>query len=316
MKFFSIILFLLSFAVAQTQTVPSLESSADSDTANTTVNTDTARTFYPERLAVVGGSIVLGYTAAWYYLFRDGWWDQSVALNMEGQYHDFHYATNLDKFGHFYTGVLFGEVFTQAYDWVGLTPFQSVLWAGITLGATQIIVELKDGFSPYGYSIYDAAAGTLGGFYAMGKRYIPAMKYVDYKFAYWRNSEAYWDLGDGTSNHLFTDDYPNQTHWLSFKIAKMLPSNVAQHYPDWLAFAFGWGITAERYTYDDFDKGRYEFYLSIDYDLEGLFKPKQTWAKNIVTILNHIKLPAPAVRLCPNAKFYPIMPIHAFSVSF
>jgi hypothetical protein len=204
----------------------------------------------------------------------------------------------------------------MSYEWAGFSPFASVFWAGVTIGSTQILIELKDGFSPYGYSIYDAMAGTLGGFYAMGKRYIPAMQYVDYKFSYFPNSSVYQDnlkknggevLEDGrkTGNGVSVDDYYNQTHWTSFKVAKMLPSGAREYYPEWLAFAFGMGV-------DDYL--HYEYYFSLDYDFEAILKPKQTWVKNLATLLNLVKFPAPAIRLGSNAKFFPLHPWYGFSV--
>ncbi|MDR2579820.1 MAG: hypothetical protein LBC85_02360 [Fibromonadaceae bacterium] len=262
----------------------------------------------PVRLAIISGSIAASYAAIYYALLKEGWWpggEHARPFNFQGFHNDMHYASNLDKFGHFYAGAIFGEIFTMSYDWVGMSPFASTLWAGITLGVTQILVEFKDGFSPYGYSIYDAMAGCLGGFYAMGKRFIPAMQYVDYKWAYWPNSSVYWDeVRADNDNGIFVDDYPNQTHWLSFKVGQMLPSNAK-----WLAFAFGWGIDETRYE-ERWDGYIYEFYLGLDYDLHEIFKPKKTWSKNLVTILNFAKLPAPTVRLGKRLEFFPFYPLH------
>ena len=286
----------------------------------------------PMRLALIGSGIAATYTVIYLVFLREGWWSNATlnSFNFENEQQDFLYASNLDKFGHFYTGVVFGELFAMSYDWVGMSPFASTLWAGITLGFTQIAVEFKDGFTPYGYSIYDAMAGTLGGFYAMGKRFIPAMQYVDYKWTYWPNYSGYWDDvrkqggemqggkltgGDG----VFVDDYygGNQTHWLSFKVAKMLPESAKTNYPQWLAFAFGLGIDDGRFAAEN-HKSRYEFYASLDYDLEAIFNPQKTWSKNLVKMLNFVKFPAPAVRFGgrDGAKFFPFHPWNGFYVIF
>jgi hypothetical protein len=287
----------------------------------------------PTRLAIIGGSIATSYTAAYLIFLKEGWWAKSEPFKFEPLSNDFYYASNLDKFGHFYTGALFSELFAMSYDWVGMSPFASSLWAGITVSFTQILVEFKDGFAPYGYSVWDAAAGTLGGFYAMGKRYIPAMQYIDYKFIYFPNYKGYWrdtkanggeNMGGPLtgSEGVFVDDYygGNQTHWLSFKVAKMLPSEAREYYPQWLALAFGLGIDNGRYERKkengSYGKSRYEFYASLDYDAEAIIHPQQTWSKNIVKILNLIKFPAPAVRFGSNAKFFPLHPMYSFSVSF
>jgi len=297
-RLFIAFLFLFSFSYSQTQ-----------DSVEYEINTG--------RLAVITGSIALSYTAIYIVYLKEGWWADATPFSFKD---DFEYASNLDKFGHFYTGVIFGHLFTMSYDWVGMSPFASTFWAGITLGLTQIAIEFKDGFSPYGYSKWDAVAGTLGGFYAMGKRFIPAMQYVDYKFVYWRNNKEYWKLdgedkggsltgGDG----VWVDDYygGNQTHWLSFKVGKFMP-----HYMEWFAFAFGWGIDDKRFD-SNYGRSRYEYYISPDYDLEAIFRPQETWSKNLVTILNHVKWPAPVLRFYPKPKLFPIHPLgFGFNVPF
>jgi len=300
MKFLSSLLF--SFSIALSQNLD-------------TISTDTLEysneyRIKPARLAIVGGSIAAGYATVYFALLKDGWWNKVQPFRFEPLNSDMNYASNLDKFGHFYAGSVIGELLTMSYDWAGMEPFASTLWAGVTVGATQIIIEFKDGFSPYGYSVWDAMAGTLGGFYAMGKRFIPAMQYVDYKFSYWPNSSGYWDehRKQGKTGIWFDDYYGgNQTHWLSFRVPQISP----------FALAFGWGLH-DPYVGGEpgWDKIRYGYYFSIDYDFNAIFRPQKTWSKNLITILNRIKFPAPAVRLHPDAKFFPLHPWYGFSVNF
>ncbi len=305
---------LLIFSLSYSQTNSAL-------LADTTAQDSVEYKIKPVRLAIIGGSIATSYIAIYAIYLKEGWWSEAAPFRFKN---DFEYASNLDKFGHFYTGVIFSELFTMSYDWVGMSPFASTLWAGITLGFTQILIEFKDGFSPYGYSTWDAVAGTLGGFYAMGKRFVPAMQYVDYKFAYWRNNREYWKVGGEDkggsltgADGVWVDDYygGNQTHWLSFKVGKMLPAGARDYYPGWLAFAFGWGIDDKRFD-PEYLESRYEFYFSLDYDLEAIFQPKRTWSKNLITILNHVKFPAPAVRVYPKGTFFPVHPMYGFRVGF
>ena len=270
----------------------------------------------PVRLAIVGGTIGALYTAAFIGIFKDGWWKYYEPFNFEPYKADMTYAVNMDKFGHFYAGVLFGEAFAYAYDWVGFSPFYATFWAAVTVGFTQIAIELKDGFSPYGYSVWDAASGTLGGFYAMGKRFIPAMQYVDYKWTYFPSRREYWNNVKDNENGIFTDDYPNHSHWLSFKVKKMLPSVAKPYWPGFLGLALGLAMDCKQYEPGKKMKdGGYEYYLSLDYDLEAIFNPGQTWSKNLVAVINHVKFPAPAVRFGENAKFFPLHPMYGFSVN-
>jgi len=267
----------------------------------------------PARLAVVAGTVGALYTAAFIGIFKDGWWKYYEPFNFQPYRDDMDYALNMDKFGHFYIGVLFGESFTYAYDWVGFSPFYATFWAAVTVGFTQIAIELKDGFSPYGYSVWDATSGTLGSLYAMGKRFVPAFAYIDYKFAYWPSRRYYWDevKNNPKEEGVFTDDYPNQSHWLSFKVKKMLPSAAKPYWPGFLGLAFGWAMDCKQYKGG---KGGYEYYMALDYDLEAIFSPSQTWGKNLLAIINHIKFPAPAVRFGENAKFF-LHPMYGFSVN-
>jgi len=277
---------------------------ANSQDLDSTVAGDTIK---PMRLVIIGSGVAAAYTGIYIALLKDGWWNEVKPFRFESLSSDMHYASNLDKFGHFYAGAVIGELLAMSYDWAGMNSFASTLWASITVGFTQIFIEFKDGFSPYGYSVWDAAAGTLGGLYAMGKRFIPAMQYVDYKFSYWPNSSEYWDVyrREGKTGIWFDDYYGgNQTHWLSFKIEKISP----------LALAFGWGLY-DVYVGGPCDRIRYGYYISLDYDFDAIFHPKKTWSKNLITILNHIKFPAPTIRLYPDAKFFPLHPMYGFSVN-
>ncbi|MDR2999724.1 MAG: YfiM family protein [Fibromonadaceae bacterium] len=311
----------------------------------------------PSKLAIVTGTTLAGYATIYLVYLKEGWWAESAPFSFEPLESDMNYASNLDKFGHFYAGALFSEIFAMSYDWTGMSPFASSLWAAATVSLTQILVEVKDGVSPYGYSVWDAAAGCLGSFYAMGKRFVPAMQYVDYKFAYWPNSSLYWDEinskgGEGWGGDLtggqgvFVDDYydGNQTHWLSFKVGKMLPSGARDYYPQWLAFAFGWGLDDGAYkdkngnliAYKDgngkvipykdengqqmipdrmWKDSRYEYYVALDYDLEAIFRPQKTWSKNLVTILNFVKFPAPAFRFGSSKERTKFFALHPWQLS-
>jgi len=256
------------------------------------------------RLAGVGALMGTSFAASYYLVLKNEWWNSS-----EGGFHfanDFDYAMNLDKGGHFFAGVAISEFFYEGYHWAGLSEFQSYLWAGVSAGVTHMGIDVKDGFSPeWGYSITDVVSGTVGGFWPMAERYVPAFKYFDYKWSYWINSQAYYNTSE---TDLFADDYVNQTHWLSFKVDRMLPRAMASYWPDWLAVAAGWGIDEGVYT-KGVGQGKHEFYIGPDWDLEGMFKPKQRWARKLVTDLNYIKLPMPTLQVYPYRKVHWAYPI-------
>lgn len=262
----------------------------------------------PIRLAGVASLATVSFIGSYYLVLKEGWWDSSGNdFHFEN---DFEYAKNIDKAGHFFSGVLLAEGFYDGFRWSGVSEFNSYLLAGSMASLTHVGIDVKDGFSPgWGYSVFDVLSGSLGGFYPMAKRYVPAFQYIDYKFSYWVNSTAYWDQpGDHTG--VFTDDYCNQTHWLSFKVNKLLPRAVEPYWPDVLAFAAGVSVQ------DTLFKGgagvkaaKREVFVGLDWDLEGLVKPKTPFAKRVVRYLNYIKLPAPTLQVYPERKMYWTYPI-------
>lgn len=263
---------------------------------------------HPWRLAGVASLATVSFVGSYYLVLKEGWWD-STGNHFHFE-NDFEYAKNIDKAGHFFSGVLLGEGFYDGFRWSGMSEFNAYLLAGSMAGLTHVGIDVKDGFSPqWGYSPFDVLSGTLGGFYPMAKRYIPAFQYIDYKFSYWVNSDAYWDQ-QGDHAGVFTDDYCNQTHWLSFKVNKMLPRAAEPYWPDFVAVAAGVSVQ------DTIFKGsagikaaKREVFVGLDWDLEGAIKPKSYFAKRVVRYLNYIKLPAPTLQVYPYRRVLWVYPI-------
>ena len=265
---------------------------------------DSLQKLSPLRLAAVASLTAGAFGAAYGLVFAKGWWDDEGShFHFEN---DFEYAHNLDKAGHFFAGVLLAEGFYQGYYWAGASEFQSYLFAGLSAMLTHVAIDTKDGYSPeWGFSICDVLSGTTGGFYPMAKRYVPGFNYIDVKWSYWKNSDAYYKQSD---TDVFTDDYVNETFWLSLKIYKMLPKAAQAYWPSWLAVAGGWSIDDGVFT-EGPGHGSSELYIALDYDWEGVFAPKERWARNLVRFINYFKLPAPAVQVYPHAKFFIAYPI-------
>ena len=252
----------------------------------------------------VASTVLIAYGAAYWLVFKKGWWDeQGNDFHFEN---DFDYALNLDKFGHFASGVIMGESFYEGYRWAGLSEFQSYLFAGLSAFATHVAIDVKDGYSPeWGFSIFDVLSGTLGGFLPMAERYVPVFKYVDLKWSYWINTKAYYRQ---SNTGVFTDDYCNQTFWASFKIHRMLPASVRQYYPSWLAIAAGLSIDEGVFLHDKDVTPHREVYIALDYDLEA-FSPQSRMARTIIKSLNYFKLPAPTIQVYPEFHWYLLYPI-------
>lgn len=264
------------------------------------------------KLSAVIGLTAAAYGAAYGFVFAKGWWDEEGNdFHFEN---DFDYALNLDKLGHFASGVLLGEIFYEGYRWAGISEFRSYLFAGLSAVSTHIAIDVKDGYAPkWGFSIFDVLSGSLGGFLPMAERYVPLFKYVDLKWSYWINSNAYYDQEhDASGGGIFTDDYVNQTFWASFKPYRMLPASVRKYYPSWLAVAAGLsideGVFTKEYKHHHRSVAHREVYIALDYDLEA-FRPQSRWARTLIKYLNYIKFPAPTVQVYPDVKWFLLYPI-------
>ena len=259
----------------------------------------------PAKVFGVASLTLIAYGAAYGFVFEKGWWDDERShFHFEN---DFDYALNLDKFGHFAAGVVLGEFFYEGYHWAGVSEFQSYLFAGLSALATHIAIDVKDGFAPeWGFSIFDVLSGGLGGFLPMAERYVPLFKYIDLKWSYWINSNAYYDQNHHASNGVFTDDYVNQTFWLSVKPYRLLPESARKYYPSWLAIAVGLSIDEKVFTKEPHP--RREVYIALDYDLEA-FRPQSRFARFAVKMLNYFKLPAPTIQVYPEFHWYLLYPI-------
>ena len=262
----------------------------------------------PWRLAGVASFTLLAYGAAYGFVFKKGWWgDDERGFHFEN---DFDYALNLDKFGHFAAGVVIGETFYEGYRWAGASEFQSYLFAGLTALATHIAIDIKDGFAPsWGFSFVDVLSGGLGGFLPMAERYVPLFKYIDLKWSYWINTTIYYDKeGHTAGGGVFTDDYVNQTFWLSVKPYRLLPEAARKYYPSWLAIAVGLSIDEKVFMKKPHPEPHREVYIAFDYDLEA-FRPQSRLARTIVKALNYFKLPAPTIQVYPEFHWYLLYPI-------
>jgi len=259
----------------------------------------------PAKVFGVASLTLIAYGAAYGFVFEKGWWDdERTHFHFEN---DFDYALNLDKFGHFAAGVVLGEFFYEGYHWAGASEFQSYLFAGLSALATHIAIDVKDGFAPtWGFSIFDVLSGGLGGFLPMAERYVPLFKYIDLKWSYWINSNAYYDSNHAASGGVFTDDYVNQTFWLSVKPYRLLPESVRKYYPSWLAIAVGLSIDEKVFTKEPHP--RREVYIALDYDLEA-FRPQSRFARFAIKMLNYFKLPAPTIQVYPEFHWYLLYPI-------
>jgi hypothetical protein len=265
-----------------------------------TKNTE-SKEILPGRLALtigLGGSFYLG---SYFLILEKGWWSETG-----NDFHfanDFDYAKNLDKFGHAYSGILMGEFFGGMFRWSGFSEGSAYALGGAMAFVSHVGIDIKDGYAPqWGFSVWDVIAGTIGGFWPWLQRTTPMGEYFDIKLGYWKNSTVYWDKeGHTAGGGIFTDDYTNQVHWLTWKVNKSLPKRVEPYWPDFLAL--GVGLSIDEGAFVRGQEALYEIYVGPDWDLDVWLEG--TWAE----YLNYIRLPIPTVQVYPHLRWHLAYPI-------
>jgi hypothetical protein len=233
------------------------------------------------------------------YIKASYWSDDTTSFHFHDG-NDFRYALNLDKVGHFDAGALFSDLSSSGLRWAGVVENDSYLYGAVLSSLIQLGFEIKDGYAPtWGFSVWDVAVGTMGSFYAMGRRHSGLLGATRVKMGYARRSESYWDRKEHPQ---IVDDYINQTFWLSLDVERLLPAALDRYWPDFLCVAAGIGIDE---TTDGTGGGNREVYLGLDYSLRSLFPtPRSRLLRGLLNLLDYIKLPAPAVRLTPTTQVY------------
>ena len=221
---------------------------------------------------------------------------------------------NVDKYGHAYSSYQLSRTSGSFYRWAGMSRKKSA-WLGFGLGLSyQTTLEIFDGFSSgYGFSWGDVWFNLLGSALYLGQELSFKEQIFLPKFSYHPTSYATLRPNVLGSNHAerLLKDYNGQTYWLSFSPKSILKSSF---FPNWLCISMGYGIDArivgDKTNYID-DNGisytsRPEFYLSLDIDFKKLPVKNKT-LKKVLTSLNYLKVPAPAISIRGNKfRFYPV----------
>ncbi len=262
------------------------------------------------KFAIVGGVTALSLGSTYAYLETVWWKHKQTHFHMDGG-KDYLYAKNMDKAGHFIGGMFTAQAMKEGFEWAGMKPLPSYLYAGAVGGALQMIIEVKDGFSPsYGFSIGDVAFGTAGSFVPLLKYHYPALDAFTVKLSYYPHYTYYYDIYPQAN---LIDDYMNQTYWLSLSVNDWLPkhSTVEKVWPDFLTITGGMSIDETWNQYykgdyhpDDNGKGNFEYFISLDVDWRKILPQHKKATRVLSDALNYIKLPLPALRLGPTVKGY------------
>jgi hypothetical protein len=246
----------------------------------------------PWRLYLVGGVTAGAFTFG--HLFQENIWWKGERSGFHFNWHeDWVYALGGDKLGHIFFPYMVTTIYTDVFEWTGLTRKQSLYYAASLAFAYQTYVEIRDGFSAeWGFSWGDFGANVIGAAYPILQEHYPSLKNYNMKI----NFHASERFKQG-SHAVIIDDYESTYHWLTVTTYNLLPDNWKQYYPSFVNFAIGHSVQNLDYN------GKHELYLALDWNFEML--PGDFWLWKIIKRLaNFYRFPSPAVRITPTVVWY------------
>lgn len=185
----------------------------------------------------------------------------------------------LDKIGHLFgTHAIFRSI-RETLLWGGYERSTSLWLAAGMATLNSTVIEVGDGFSPYGFDYQDLVFGISGIALGMLQAEIPALQNFRLKFSYF--SERGFK-----SPAAFIQDYDAMTIWCSVNVHNLLPEPARKYWPEFINLAAGFGVTA--------NETKREFILGIDLNLEA-FHTSSEDILYLERILNLMRIPLPAV---------------------
>lgn len=216
----------------------------------------------------------------------------------------------MDKIGHGFSAYYVSFYLEKIFKWASF-QHTKLYAAGITW-LYLLNIELLDGFSTgWGFSLGDLTSNTVGcGLFFLSKDvckdfFVP-------KFSYY--PDAYPSLNPvllgNTEVEKIIKNYNAQTYWISISPFYKWKKNM-----EWLCLSFGYGINGfigarsntyvrneMYYDYSCIPREK-QLYLSIDIDLSRI-PTKKKWVKKILTAINWLKIPAPAIEWRGNNVYF------------
>ncbi len=218
----------------------------------------------------------------------------------------------MDKVGHFWSTYQISNHTSKIWQWAGMEKKKAVIIGSISGMAYLSIIEVLDGFSDkWGFSMPDILANTSGAalFAAQElgwdqQKFSIKLSYSPYRYGVLQpRANALFGSSDAEK---VLKDYNGQTYWASANLRSFFPSSG---FPSWFNIAIGYGArtmlggyenkwtSANGSTISRPDIQRYRrFFLSADVDLSKI-KTKSKPLKTIFSLVNVLKIPAPAIEL-------------------
>lgn len=308
---FALCVFLLSFSIS----LPSQKFLIPSDTLNT------------KRVWIASSGALATYS-----IFSIGLYNTWYKKTERSPFHYFNDAGewfDLDKVAHSYNSYIQSSNCYDGARWCGYSEKAAVIW-GVSISMLfQSTIEIMDGYSSdWGFSWPDIAGNVLGaGLFASQQLLWHEQKFKLKLSAFPKNypngfisgnhgSQITYDqrakdlYGQGYFSS-FMKDYNAQTFWLSFNPG-IFSQRINHYWPAWLDLSIGYGADNLYGGYSNEWKNNEEifhatptriqqYYLSLDIDLKKI-RVKNNFLRTTLSILNIIKIPAPALELNSQGK--------------
>lgn len=262
---------------------------------------------------IVGTGSALLYGGS--FIFLNEAWYKGYPRSTFHSFNDAAEWKQMDKIGHSWAAYHTSRVNTALWRWAGVDK-ELAVWIGSGTSLAYLLgIEYLDGRSAeWGWSWPDVAADVFGTslFAAQEltwKEQKIGIKFSSYKKNYTPQSlhQRADELFGSSLPERILKDYNAQTYWLTFNLQSLFRTN---NLPAWLNIAVGHGADGmfggfENVAYDkdgsvifdrqDIQRQR-QWYLSADIDLARI-KTKSVFLRSVFSILNCIKVPAPALEL-------------------
>ncbi len=224
-------------------------------------------------------------------------------------FNDLNEWNGMDKAGHMTSSYVLSErmePFFKRFNWGEKSSIVAATF-GFTYTST---LEILDAYSEgWGFSVTDLGANFLGSSLYLAQEKLLENQRLRLKWSFQKSGLAFGNpelLGEGLAEQMLKD-YNGQTYWASFSLFSPTKKN---RLPKWLAISGGYGINnfirARPEQVSGLDPYS-EFYFSLDVDWSKI-PVRNKHVKNILSVLNIIKLPFPTLQLDKKAglTFHPI----------
>jgi uncharacterized protein YfiM (DUF2279 family) len=262
---------------------------------------DSTKDLKTRRIVFATGSVA---AAAGSLMFLNEAWYKPYSSSGFHFFNDNSEWLQMDKVGHAFSCYQVGRLMMQSMQWAGFSERQST-WIGGTSGLMYMtVIELMDGRSSgWGFSWGDMCANAVGSALAVSQQQYWKEQRVSLKFSFHQTDLWQYrpNLLGSTLPEQVIKDYNGQTYWLSFNIRSFFKKS---NFPSWINFALGYGannmIGGNNFVLvtrngEVIGNDRYRrCLLSLDVDLTKI-KTKSKFLKGVLSALNCIKIPFPAI---------------------